>query len=749
MTADSDTTTVRSEASAREEAFRAAVEAVARADHGDPFSVLGMHQDESGGPVSVRAMLPDALSVEVIDSGTGGGAGMLERIHGDGFFAATLSDRRERFPYHLRARFPNGTVDFEDAYRFGAVLGDLDVHLLAEGLHLRNYERLGAHCIEMDGVPGVAFAVWAPNARRVSVVGDFCNWDGRRLPMRFRHGAGVWEIFVPNIGAGEHYKFEIRGGDGSLLPLKADPYAFRAEHPPRTASIVHGMGRHPWADDAWLQSRRQAADRSAPVSIYEVHLGSWMRAPEEGNRYLTYRELADRLVSYAKDMGFTHLELMPVTEYPFDGSWGYQAIGLYAPTSRFGEPDDFRYFVEACHHAGIGLLLDWVPGHFPTDPHGLGWFDGSHLYEHADPRQGFQPDWNTLIYNFGRREVANFLLGSALFWMDEYHADGLRVDAVASMLYLDYSRKEGEWIPNKYGGRENLEAVDFLKRMNELVYGHHPGAMTVAEESTAWPAVSRPTYLGGLGFGYKWNMGWMHDTLRYISKDPIHRRYHHHDLTFGLLYAFSENFILPLSHDEVVHGKGSLIGKMPGDRWQRFANLRAYYGFMFGHPGKKLLFMGGEFAQEREWNHDTSLDWHLLDDSLHRGMKDLVRDLNRAYRELPALHELDCDSAGFEWIEANDADNSVISFLRYGQDREKPVVVVSNFTPIPRQGYRVGVSLPGFYAERLNTDAGAYGGGDVGNGGGVQAEEIPHHGRPYSLSLTLPPLGTLFLERRG
>ncbi|HJP97367.1 MAG TPA: 1,4-alpha-glucan branching protein GlgB, partial [Rhodanobacteraceae bacterium] len=555
------------------------MDSIAAGDCSDPFSLLGPHALPDG-RIVVRVFMPD-IGRLALTGPRGGIQAECSSIHPAGLWAGTL---RRPSRYRLCATAGSETVEFEDAYRFGEVLGELDVYLLAEGTHLRNYERLGAHPASMDGVAGTAFAVWAPSARRVSVVGDFCRWDGRRLPMRKRHEAGVWELFVPNVEPGALYKFEIRGADGTLLPLKADPYALRAEHPPRTASIVHVLGDAPPPDEAWIARREAAHATTAPISIYEVHLGSWRRA--EDNRYLTYDELADRLVPYARDMGFTHIELLPVSEYPFDGSWGYQPIGMYAPTSRFGPPEAFARFVERCHQENIGVLLDWVPGHFPTDPHGLGLFDGTHLYEHADPRQGFHQDWNTLVFNYGRREVQNYLLGNALFWLQRYHADGLRVDAVASMLYLDYSRKAGEWVPNRLGGRENLEAIDFLKRVNEHVYGECPGVTTAAEESTAWPGVSRPTYVGGLGFGYKWNMGWMHDTLEYMHEDPVHRRWHHDKLTFGLVYAFSENFILPLSHDEVVHGKGSLIGRMPGDRWQRFANLRAYFAFMWTHPGK-------------------------------------------------------------------------------------------------------------------------------------------------------------------
>jgi 1,4-alpha-glucan branching enzyme len=733
----------------RDRAFEAAVQAIARGDHGDPFSILGMHRDSPGGPVVVRAFLPEARSLQVVDQATGEVVADLDRVHPDGFFSGRIEGRTAPFRYRLRAHTAAGPWEFEDAYSFPAVLGELDVHLLAEGTHLKSYEKLGAHPMEMEGVAGTGFAVWAPNAGRVSVVGDFCNWDGRRLPMRKRHECGVWELFVPHVHEGTVYKYEIKAPGGALMPLKADPYAFRSEHPPNTASVVARIGTHRWEDTGWLEASAKVDWRQKPVSIYECHLGSWRRKGQDGREYLSYAELADTLIPYVKEMGYTHIEMLPITEYPFDGSWGYQPIGLYAPTSRFGTPEEFAAFVDRCHNEGIGILLDWVPGHFPTDAHGLGQFDGTHLYEHADPRQGFHQDWNTLIYNFGRREVSSFLLGSALFWLDRYHLDGLRVDAVASMLYLDYSRKADEWVPNQYGGNENLEAIAFLKRMNELAYGSRPGVMTVAEESTAWPGVSRPTYLGGLGFGFKWNMGWMHDTLQYMSREPIHRRWHHHHLTFGLLYAFSENFILPLSHDEVVHGKGSMLGKMPGDRWQKFANLRAYYSFMWTHPGKKLLFMGLEFGQEREWNHDTGLDWHLLDDPYHKGVQTLVRDLNHLYRDVPALHELDCEPAGFQWVEANDSDASVLAYLRYGRNGERPVLVVCNFTPVPRTGYRVGVPLPGRWRERFNSDAEVYGGGNIGNGGLVEAEEMQHHGRPYSVTITLPPLATLVLEREG
>jgi 1,4-alpha-glucan branching enzyme len=721
-----------------------AVRALARAEHGDPFGVLGPHQ-VAPGLWEVRTLQPQARGVALLMGGAPDVA--MERRHEAGLFVARFA-ARSRPDYRLRIETAGGTSVQDDPYRFGPVLRPADLDRIRHVGSDAVYHTLGARGVVVDGVAGFVFAVWAPNARRVSIVGDFNGWDGRRHPMRLRHEFGVWELFVPGLEAGGRYKFEVLGADGALLPLKADPVAFASERPPATASILHGPPRPEWRDAAWMEARPRDL-RYAPFSIYECHLGSWARVPGEGNRYLTYRELADRLIPYVKDLGFTHIELLPITEYPFDGSWGYQTISLFAPTSRFGTPEDFAAFVEAAHAAGIGLILDWVPGHFPLDAHGFGRFDGTHLYEHADPRQGFHQDWGTYIYNFGRQEVAAFLVANARFWCERYHLDGLRVDAVASMLYLDYSRRPGEWIPNRYGGNENLEAIDFLRRMNETVYAASPGVVTIAEESTAWPGVSHPTYTGGLGFGFKWNMGWMHDTLRFISKDPIHRRYHHHDLTFGLLYAFSENFILPLSHDEVVHGKGSLLGKMPGDRWQRFANLRAYFGFMWGHPGKKLLFMGGEFGQEREWNHDASLDWHLLDDPLHRGVQALVRDLNAAYRSIPALYERDCTPDGFRWLVADDHDNSVIAWARQGADAGSVAVVASNFTPVPRPGYRIGVPRPGFYREAVNTDAAVYGGGNIGNLGGVQAEETPSHGQPCSLTLTLPPLATVILERVG
>ncbi|MGA7965509.1 MAG: 1,4-alpha-glucan branching protein GlgB [Gammaproteobacteria bacterium] len=722
-----------------DDALARAAAALAIGDCTDPFAVLGPHA--VGGGLQVRVFQPRAEAVTLLDRA--GRTLATAGEHWPGFFFADLP--RNRKNYRIKVAWPDSDSVFDDVYRFGLVLGDMDVHLLAEGTHRETWRALGAHARTMDGVAGTAFAVWAPNARRVSVVGDFNGWDGRRLPMRLRHACGVWELFVPQVHEGALYKYEIRGPHGELLPQKADPVALAAEHRPHTASRVFDLGHIKIDDEAWLERRNATESYQAPVSIYEVHLGSWRRKPEAGNSVLSYDELGDQLVAYAKDMGFTHIELMPVTEHPFDGSWGYQPLGLYAPTSRFGTPDGFARFVESAHAAGLGVIADWVPAHFPGDAHGLGLFDGTHLYEHGDPRLGFHPDWNTLIYNFGRREVANFLIGNALFWLKQYHLDALRVDAVASMLYLDYSRKAGEWLPNRYGGRENLEAVDFIKRVNELVFSEVPGATTAAEESTAWPGVSRPIYAGGLGFGYKWNMGWMHDTLEYMREDSVYRRWNHGRITFALYYAFSENFILPLSHDEVVHGKGSLIGKMPGDDWQRFANLRAYFGFMWGHPGKKLLFMGGEFAQRREWNHDASLDWHLLDELPHRGVQNLVRDLNRSYGEWPALHRLDCEPAGFEWIVADDAEQSVFAFLRRGQENDPPVLVVSNFTPVPRHNYRIGVPRNGHWRELINTDAAVYGGSNLGNAGGVETEPRACHGQDQSISLTLPPLSTLFL----
>ncbi len=619
------------------------------------------------------------------------------------------------------------------------LLSDQDLYLFNEGNHLKLYEKLGARPATADGKDGTYFAVWAPNARRVFVIGDFNYWDRSRNPLRQRGSSGIWEGFVPGVGAGQNYKYFIVSNFDGFIAEKADPMAFAAEESPKTASVVADLS-YGWGDADWMKGRRAKNGLKSAVSIYEVHLGSWRRDPKAPERFLTYRQLAEELPGYVKYMGFSHVEFLPVTEHPFYGSWGYQATGYFAPTSRYGGPQDFMYLIDKLHQAGIGVILDWVPAHFPTDAHGLAKFDGTHLYEHADPRQGFHPDWGSSIFNFGRNEVKSFLLSSAMFWLDKYHADGLRVDAVASMLYLDYSRQPGQWVPNKHGGNENLEAIAFLKQFNHVVYERYPDAQTYAEESTAWPMVSRPTYIGGLGFGLKWDMGWMNDTLRYFSKDPVFRRYHHNDLTFRMLYAWGENFVLPLSHDEVVHGKGSLMQKMAGDDWQKFANLRLLYGNMYAQPGQKLLFMGGEFAQWSEWAHDKSLDWHQAVYPQHAGMQAWVRDLNALYAAEPALHERNCSPDGFEWIDANDAEQSVTAFLRKGEKSSDTVLVVCNFTPVPREGYRVGVPRGGFWKELLNSDAAAYWGSGRGNMGGMDAEAVQAHGRPYSLNLTLPPL---------
>ncbi len=727
------------------------IDLILRGEHSDPFHVLGAHSVEYLGKlaVAIRAFLPKAVKAWVVRaSERGAGAAFpLQRVHADGFFEAVFPGEAGVFPYRLRARYSKQhEQEFEDPYRFPPVLSDFDLHLLGEGSHYKSYEKLGAHLREIGGVRGVAFALWAPNARRVSVVGDFNQWDGRRHPLRVRGGTGIWELFLPGLGEGEVYKYEIKSGEGTLLALKADPYAFYCELRPKSASIVHSIDRAAWHDRDWIEQRprRQALD--APMAIYEVHLGSWRRAPGEGNRVLTYRELAERLVDYAREMGYTHLELLPVMEHPLDESWGYQTTGYFAPTSRFGTPEDFMYFVDYCHRHGVGVILDWAPAHFPGDAHGLAYFDGTHLYEHEDPRRREHKDWGTRIFNYGRSEVRNFLLSSALFWLDRYHADGLRVDAVASMLYLDYSRQPGEWIPNRYGGNEDLEAIDFIKKFNELAHLNHPGVLTIAEESTAWPAVSRPTHLGGLGFSLKWNMGWMHDTLLYFSKDAIHRKYHQNTLTFSLLYAFNENFVLVLSHDEVVHGKRSLLSKMPGDSWQQFANLRALYAYMYAHPGKKMLFMGGELGQWREWDSNSSLEWHLLEFEPHRKLQQLVADLNRLYRAEAALHQVDFEPAGFEWVDFQDVDNSVVVFLRRARTRDDHLAVVSNLTPVPRPAYRIGVPEACFYREILNTDLEKYGGSGVTNHPGRQAVPLSWHNQPCSMELALPPLGVVILK---
>jgi 1,4-alpha-glucan branching enzyme len=708
--------------------------------------VLGAHVVMKKGQkqVAVRAFLRDAKQATVVETDGERREWPMTRTREEGLFEALIAERQEVFRYELRIEDYQGRQRVtRDPYSFLPILGELDLHLFNEGNHWKLWEKLGAHVMTVDGARGVHFAVWAPNARRVSVVGDFNAWDGRWHPMRTLGASGVWELFVPGVGAGTKYKFEIKTQEGSLR-LKSDPMGFHFELRPATASVVWELDGHEWHDREWMDARAKRDPHAAPMNVYEVHLGSWRRG--EHDRFLTYRELADALVPYVKDLGYSHIELLPVAEHPLDQSWGYQVTGYYAATSRFGTPQDFMYFVDRCHQSGIGVIVDWVPAHFPKDDYALRWFDGTSLYEHADPRQGEHQDWGTLIFNYGRNEVRNFLIANALFWFDRYHVDGLRVDAVASMLYLDYSRKQGEWVPNRYGGNENLEAVDFIKRCNERVYGEFPGVMMIAEESTAFGGVSRPVYLGGLGFGFKWNMGWMHDVLEYFAKDPVHRKYHQHNLTFGLLYAFHENFILVLSHDEVVHGKRSLLNKMPGDDWQRFANLRLLHAFMCGHPGKKMLFMGGEFGQWKEWDSRYSMDWHLLDYPPHQGLQRLVRDLNRLYRAQPALWELDHHYTGFEWIDFHDVEKSIVSFLRRGRSGEA-VVWVFNLTPEVRRDYRVGVPEPGFYRELLNTDAAVYGGGDVGNSGGVEAEQTPQAGRPCSLRLTLPPLAALAFKK--
>lgn len=719
--------------------MRGELDALAAGRHGNPFSILGVHGTADGNRV-VRSLQPQAASVELLKA-NGDRIADMQRVHDVGIFSAELPPRLRH--YRLRITMPDGhSYVAEDPYRFGSALGEIDLYLLGEGSHQKNYDVLGAHCTEVAGVRGTRFAVWAPNASRVSVVGTFNDWDGRRHPMRLHPANGIWEIFLPAVTGGDKYKFELLDSNGNRLPLKGDPLAQFYEPPPGNASIVYDS-RYNWQDRSWMEQRNVEPALDEPLSIYEVHLGSWRRNPEEGNRSLTYRELAAELIDYVSEMGFTHIELLPVTEHPFDGSWGYQPIGLYAPTNRFGSPDEFRHLIDRCHQAGIGVIMDWVPAHFPKDEHGLARFDGTSLYEHADPRKGEHADWGTLIFNYGRREVVNYLIGSALYWIDEFHIDALRVDAVASMLYLDYSRKDGEWLPNDRGGNENLEAIEFLRRLNYEI--HARGATTFAEESTAWPGVSHPTYTGGLGFTFKWNMGWMNDTLSYMKEDPIHRQYHHDKMTFGLVYAFNENFVLPLSHDEVVHGKRSLLGRMPGDEWQRFANLRAYFASMYCHPGKKLLFMGAELAQYEEWNHDTSLPWHLLEYPAHSGIQRLVKDLNRLHREIPALHEIDFKPDGFEWIDWQDRQGSTLSWLR--RDSEGGFVVcITNFTPVVRYDYRVGVPDGGRYEEILNTDAETYGGSNVGNSGVLTADDSAAHGRAHSLKLTLPPLATLVLR---
>ncbi|WNK41444.1 1,4-alpha-glucan branching enzyme [Pantoea agglomerans] len=720
---------------------RDAINALFAGNYADPFSLLGMHRTQQG--LEVRALLPEALEVWVIETSTGRKLAQLVCEDARGFFSGVIPRRKNRFRYQLAVNWHGQQNLVDDAYRFGPLLQEMDLWLLAEGTHLRPYETLGAHGDVIDGVFGTRFCVWAPNARRVSVVGDFNFWDGRRHPMRLRQELGIWELFVPGAVNGQLYKYEIIDANGELR-IKADPYAFEAQMRPQTASMICGL-----PEPVEMKAERKAANAfDAPISIYEVHLGSWRRHTDN-NFWLSYKELAEQLVPYVKEMGFTHIELLPINEHPFDGSWGYQPLGMYAPTRRFGTRDEFRAFIDAAHEAGLNVLLDWVPGHFPSDDFGLARYDGTELYEHSDPREGFHQDWNTLIYNFGRREVSNYLSGNALYWTERFGIDGLRVDAVASMIYRDYSRSEGEWVPNQYGGRENLEAIEFLRHTNRTLGTVASGSVTMAEESTDYPGVTRPTEDGGLGFWFKWNLGWMHDTLDYMKVDPIYRKHHHDLMSFGMMYNYTENFVLPLSHDEVVHGKRSILDRMPGDAWQKFANLRAYYGWMWGFPGKKLLFMGNEFAQGREWNHDVSLDWHLLegDDNWHHGVHRLVRDLNHTYQYYTPLHQLDFDPAGFEWLVVNDAEHSVFAFVR--RDREgNEVIVVSNFTPVPRPGYRFGVNQPGYWREVLNTDQHEYHGSDVRNHR-VHTDEQESHGRPQSLSLNLPPLATVWLVREA
>lgn len=718
------------------------IEQLASGTCSDPFSYLGIHSTKKG--VIIRAYLPEALNVTVIDQNAKAVAKM-QKIDDRDVFVAELVGKKADFSYRLLVEYAHTKIDVEDPYRFQSHFSDLDNWYLSEGSHIRPYEKLGAHLVTQNEVGGIHFSLWAPNAKRVSVVGDFNFWDGRRHSMRFHADTGIWDIFIPNAKKGTLYKYEILDKNGTLR-LKSDPYAFSAQFRPDTASVASGLPAIVERDEA----RLKANEPDQPISIYEVHLGSWRRNPEN-NFWLNYAELANELIPYVKEMGFTHIELLPVSEFPFDGSWGYQPTGIYAPTSRFGSPDDLRFFIRKAHEAGINVILDWVVGHFPTDEHGLAYFDGTHLYEHEDPREGYHQDWNTLIFNYGRNEVQNYLSGNALYWIERFGIDALRVDAVASMIYRDYSRKDGEWIANKYGGRENLEAIDFLRKTNEMLASEKHTNATIAEESTSFPGVTHSVKDQGLGFDYKWNMGWMNDTLRYMKTDPIHRKYHHDWMTFGMMYQYSEKFMLPLSHDEVVHGKGSMLGKMPGDCWQQFANLRAYYGYMWGYPGKKLLFMGNEFAQGREWNYQEGLDWHLLGEEgggWHKGMLSWVKDLNHFYTQHPALYELDYSPEGFEWLVVDDYEHSVFAFERKSTSGQS-IIIVSNFTPVVRENYRIGVKEEGIYKEVLNSDSVYYMGSNVGNYGKIECEEIPSHNKPYSINLTLPPLSTLFIIKEN
>lgn len=720
------------------------IDQILNANHPNPFGFLGLHSRKDGKGFVARLFRPGADSAVLVSDA--GEETKMDQIHRDGFFEALFPEASESFGYTLSVKYSDhSTGNVRDPYSFGTVLGDADLHYFAEGNHRNLWHCLGARVTSPGGIDGVNFSVWAPNAHRVSVVGDFNNWDGRVNPMRNRNG--VWEIFLPGVSSGAHYKFEMIGAEGNLFN-KSDPFAFFSQHGTSTASIVHDLNQYEWKDADWMEKRAKHDLYHAPMSVYEVHLGSWKRKFEEENRFLSYLEFADELVDYVAEMGFTHVELMPITEFPFDGSWGYQVCGFFAPTSRFGNPDEFRALVDRFHAKGIGVIVDWVPAHFPKDAHGLAKFDGTSLFEHADPRQGEHTDWGTLIFNYGRNEVRNFLISNALFWLKEYHIDGLRVDAVASMLYLDYSREEGQWIPNQYGGRENLEAIEFIKQLNLACYEENPGIMMIAEESTAFTGVSRPIDAGGLGFGFKWNMGWMNDSLSYMAYEPVHRKYHHGEATFSMIYAYQESYILVLSHDEVVHGKGSLVEKMPGDRWQQMANLRMFYSWMFAHPGKKLLFQGAEFGQATEWDYDQSLPWYLLEHKEHQGIQQLVKDLNRLYLSESALNELDHEPGGFEWIDHDDAENSIFSFIRRGRNSET-ILTVINATPVPRENYRLGVPIGGFYEEILNSDAEIYGGSNVGSAGGIPSDDVGAHGRNHSISVKIPPLATVMFKLRA
>jgi 1,4-alpha-glucan branching enzyme len=728
------------------------IELIINSSHWDPFQVLGAHfiKIDKKDVLAFRAFIPDAQAVYIVDQNNEKNVYPMKKIHDDGFFEAIVKEKSKIFPYKLKKVLNDGSsTTFYDPYCFPPVLTEFDLHLIGEGTLYKKYERLGAHVTTLEGVEGVSFAVWAPNAVRVSVIGDFNRWDGRIHPMRVRSSTGVWELFIPGLKEGDIYKFEIKSRYSGFIAEKSDPYAFLSEIRPRTASVVYDINRYKWNDSKWMTARAEKNWLESPIAIYEVHPGSWKRVPEEDNRFITYREMADDLIPYIKDMGYTHIQFLPLSEHPLDESWGYQTIGYFSATSRFGTPEDLMYFIDKCHQNNIGVIMDWVPAHFPKDAHGLAFFDGTALYEHGDPKKAEHRDWGTLIFNYGRGEVANFLLSNALFWFDKYHIDGLRVDAVASMLYLDYSRQPGDWIPNEYGGNENLEAVAFIRRFNEISHQYHPGVLTIAEESTAWAMVSRPTYVGGLGFSLKWNMGWMHDMLTYFTHDPLYRKYHHDSLTFVLLYAYTENFVLALSHDEVVHGKRSLLDKMPGDFWQKFANLRLLYGYMYAQPGKKLLFMGGEFGQWSEWDCTRSIDWHLLEHEPHQKLLAWVKDLNSYYKSEPALYENDFENAGFEWIDFHDYENSVVAFVRYARYSFDHVICVFNFTPVTRHNYRIGVFKKGYYKEVLNSDSEQYWGSNVGNLGGIYTDDYWWQGKAFSLSVNLPPLSALIFKYMG